>query len=243
MTISAETTGRTTRIKTYIEGLDEKMEGGIPVGNVVLLAGEPGTMKSTVAYHLAYENARKEGRKGLYVTMEQSRDSLIRNMESVGMRLGEAGDALSIVDIGHIRKSLTALGNKSWMEILKMYATNMKESHGYDLLVLDSLPVIETLSEFQNPRNDLFHFFEWIRGLGVTCVLITETRRDPDGFGPWGEDYLADGIVQLLMAKVNEETIQRRVRIVKMRSTNHATNLYSLIVEKGTFRTARVIST
>src|SRR5580658_9004467 len=169
MTISADATGRTTRIKTYIEGLDEKMEGGIPVGHVVLLAGEPGTMKSTVAYHLAYENARKDGRKGLYVTMEQSRESLIRNMESVGMHLSEAGDTLSIVDIGHIRKSLPGLGNKSWVEILKMFAKTLKESQGFELLVLDSLPVIETLSEFQNPRNDLFQFFEWIRGLGVTC--------------------------------------------------------------------------
>ena len=28
------------RVKTYVEGLDEKMEGGIPEGNLVLMAGE-----------------------------------------------------------------------------------------------------------------------------------------------------------------------------------------------------------
>lgn len=241
--MAAPTASKVPRIKTYVEGLDDKMEGGIPAGNVVLLAGEPGTMKSTVAYHMAYDNALKDGRKGLYITMEQSRESLIQNMEGVGMRLDAVGDKLSIVDIGLIRKNLNVLGNKSWIEVLKMYARNMKDSQGYEILILDSLPVLETLSDFQNPRNDLFHFFEWIRDLGVTSVLIAEISREQAGYGPNGEDYLADGIISLMMAKVNEETVQRRIRVVKMRSSNHSSNLYSLLLEKGNFRIARVIST
>jgi len=72
---------------------------------------------------------------------------------------------------------------------------------------------------------------------------VTEVKGGETGFGSKGEDYLADGIIHLMMAKVNEETVQRRLRIVKMRSTNHSTNLFSLIVDKGNFRVARVIST
>jgi KaiC/GvpD/RAD55 family RecA-like ATPase len=232
------------RIKTYVDGLDEKMEGGIPVGNVVLMAGESGTMKSTLAYHMAFENARKEGHKALYVTMEQSRANLIRNMEGLGMKLDAVGDKLAIVDIGLLRKSLNKeLQTSSWMEIVKMYSQNLKVSNGYDLLILDSLPVLETLSDFKNPRNDLFQFYEWLRELDVTTVLISEVRSNDVGFGSAGEDYLADGIIHLMMAKVNEETIQRRIRVVKMRSTNHSTNLFSLLVERGNFRVARVIST
>jgi KaiC/GvpD/RAD55 family RecA-like ATPase len=232
------------RIKTYVEGLDEKMEGGIPSGNVVLLAGESGTMKSTLAYHMAFENARKENRKTLYITMEQSRNNLVKNMEGIGMHLEEVGDKLSLVDIGLLRKSLgKGLQTNSWMEIVKMYTQNLRESHGYDLLILDSLPVLETLSDFKNPRNDLFQFYEWMRELGVTTLLVTEVKGGDVGFGSYGEDYLADGIIHLMMAKVNEETIQRRIRVVKMRSTNHSTNLFSLLVEKGNFRVARVIST
>jgi KaiC/GvpD/RAD55 family RecA-like ATPase len=232
------------RIKTYVDGLDEKMEGGIPVGNVVLMAGESGTMKSTLAYHMAYENARRDGRKSLYVTMEQSRANLIRNMDGLGMKLDAVGDKVAIVDIGLLRKSLNKeLQTSSWMEIVKMYSQNLKVSNGYDLLILDSLPVLETLSDFKNPRNDLFQFYEWLRELDVTTVLISEVRSGDAGFGAAGEDYLADGIIHLMMAKVNEETIQRRIRVVKMRSTNHSTNLFSLLVERGNFRVARVIST
>jgi len=45
------------RIRTFIHGFDEKLDGGIPVGQIVLLAGEPGTMKSTIAFNVIYQNA------------------------------------------------------------------------------------------------------------------------------------------------------------------------------------------
>ena len=233
------------RMKTHIKELDEKMEGGIPAGNVVLLAGEAGTMKSSVAYHMAYEYVKGgEKNRALYITMEQSRSSLIRNMEGLGMKLDAVGDRLAIVDIGLLRKNLSKeLQTNSWLEIVKMYAQNLKDQSGYELLILDSLPVLETLSSFKNPRNDLFQFYEWLRGLGITTVLISEVKGGDTGYGSYGEDYLADGIVHLMMSKVNEETVQRRIRVVKMRSTNHSTNLFSLLIEKGNFRVARVIST
>jgi KaiC/GvpD/RAD55 family RecA-like ATPase len=236
-------TPRIPRLRTYVEGLDEKMEGGIPEGNVVLLAGEAGTMKSTLAYHMVYMNALKEGRRSLYVSMEQSRDSLVQNMEGLGMPRSEVEDRLSIVDLGLLRKNLSELGTRSWGEVVKMYARTMKQSHGYEILVLDSLPVLETLATFQNPRNELFQFFEWIRDLQVTCLLITEIPTGTHDFGDHGEAYLADGIIHVMMSRVNEETMQRRIRIVKMRSSNHSTNLFSLLLDRGTFRIARVIST
>jgi KaiC/GvpD/RAD55 family RecA-like ATPase len=235
--------GKVPRVRTYVEGLDEKIEGGIPKGQVVLVAGEPGTLKSSFAFHVAYHNALHEGRKALYVTMEQSRESLLTNMAGLGMDIGPVANKLSLVDIGLIRKNLDVLDRRSWIEILKMYARNMRESQGYEILVLDSLQVLETLSEFAHPRNDLFQFFEWIRGLGVTCLIILEVRPEVRDFGTYGEDYLSDGIVHLMMSPINQETVQRRIRVVKMRSTNHSTNLHSLLLEKGRFRIARVIST
>ncbi len=58
------------KIKTCIDGLDEHMAGGIPQGHVVLVSGMPGTMKSTVAYSILFNNAKKENKKGLYISLE-----------------------------------------------------------------------------------------------------------------------------------------------------------------------------
>lgn len=59
------------RIRTYISNLDDQMNGGIPKGLVVLLSGNPGTYKSSLAYNILYHNATKKGKKGLYISFHQ----------------------------------------------------------------------------------------------------------------------------------------------------------------------------
>ena len=73
------------RIKTHIVGFDDELEGGIPKGSVVLVSGSPGTMKSSIAYNILFYNALKEGKKGLYITLEQSRASLLRHLKHLKM--------------------------------------------------------------------------------------------------------------------------------------------------------------
>ncbi|MCK5038723.1 MAG: circadian clock protein KaiC, partial [Thermoplasmata archaeon] len=77
------------RVKTYIQGLDEQLNGGIPKGHVCLVSGMPGTMKSSVAYNILHNNAKHGGKKGLYISLEQGRDSLIEHMDGLGMPIDE----------------------------------------------------------------------------------------------------------------------------------------------------------
>jgi len=45
------------RIKTYIEGFDEYLNGGIPEGHVIIIAGTSGAMKTSLAWNILYYNA------------------------------------------------------------------------------------------------------------------------------------------------------------------------------------------
>src|SRR5947207_1528495 len=62
----------TKKISMYIEGLDEVLGGGFPVGHVVLLSGLPETMKSTLSYAILHRNAKERGARCLYVSFEQT---------------------------------------------------------------------------------------------------------------------------------------------------------------------------
>ncbi len=234
--------GQDDRIRTFIHGFDEKLGGGIPAGMAVLLAGEPGTMKSTIAFNILYQNALKEGRAGTYISLEQGRDSLTRHLIGMSLSPKDVEAKVSIVDLGMIRRNLDDMAQRTWIEIFKMYAGNLKRSLNYDVLVVDSLPVLELMARFENPREELFQLFEWLRDLKATTILISEMKAGSEDFGKYGEEFMSDGIIHLKMERVDDANIQRRIRCVKMRGTNHSPNYYTLIFQNGILQATRILA-
>lgn len=230
------------RFKSYVLGFDDKLDGGIPEGHIVLVCGEPGTMKSSLAFSMLYNNALKEDRVAAYLSLEQGRDSLLKQMKGMGMDPQNVEDKLSIVDLSLIRRNLETLKDQSWVEIFKMYASNLKKNTNFELFCLDSLSILETLARFEYPREELFQLFEWLKDLGTTSLIISEMNIGEKPFGRYGEDFVADGIIHVKMENVDEVNVQRRIRCVKMRGTSHSPNYYTLLFEDGVFQATRVIS-
>ena len=232
------------RVRTYIQNFDDSLQGGIPKGQVVLLTGTPGTMKSTLAYSILYSNALENKTKSVYMTLEQSRENLLQQMETMSMGDQRTKDFIQILDLGLIRRSLTQLSAKgSWMQVFKMYADNLKQNCGYDLLVVDSLDVLEMAAQIEeNRRAELFYLFEWLRGLGITSFLISESTPDNIFERRFDEGYLADAVISLKLQEIGETDIQRRIRCIKMRSTNHKVGYFSLLFADGKFRATQVIT-
>ncbi len=228
------------KIKTCIEGLDEHMTGGIPQGHVVLISGMPGTMKSTVAYSILFNNAKKENKKGLYISLEQGRDSLVEHMAGLGMVNSEVDTQINIVDMAYLRLNMDeeASEQQSWMDIFKMYAENMKQNMDYEILIIDSLPVLELLGKMDQRREDLFYFFGWLRELGVTTFIVAEATNDATRVNE--EDFLADGIIRLTKERKGYD-ITRQIVIDKMRGTKHNTGYFTLLHDGKDFQLTRVI--
>ena len=234
--------------KTYIRGFDEEIEGGIPQGHVVLVAGPPGTMKSSLAYSILYNNALHDGVPGVYVTMEQDRESLEFQISRMGMDLKKVGEKVRIQDISRIRRGVEELRGtaragapteKPWLDILKRHLEDVKGTGDFSLLVLDSLPILEIISGLRERRIGLFHFFGWLKSLRVTSFVISEVSPDPQTVRD--EDFLADGILALTMDRVGELDVYRRIRCVKMRGVNHNPGIFTLELQDGVFRVTRVI--
>ena len=234
--------GQDDRVRTFVHGFDGQLGGGSPPGRVGLLAGEPGTMKSTIAFNVLYQNALREGRTGTYISLEQGRESLTRHLVGMSLSPKDVEAKVSIVDLGMIRRNLDGMAQRTWIDIFKMYASNLKRSLNYDILAVDSLPVLEVMAHFENPREDLFQLFEWLRDLRATTILISEMKPGSEDFGKNGEEFLSDGIIHLKMERVDDANIQRRIRCVKMRGTTHSPNYYTLIFQNGILQATRIIA-
>ncbi len=103
-----------------------------------------------------------------------------------------------------------------------------------DLLVVDSLPVLEVIAKFVEPRHDLFRLFEWLRELGVTTFLISEIEQGSDRFSAYSEDFLADGIIHLDVRR-DDRHIGLYLGIVKMRRTAPSREYFPLIWDASGF--------
>src|SRR5206468_8032740 len=86
------------RLPTFVGRLDPTLEGGVPKGSVIAVSGPGGSMKTSLALYILLKN-RAAGRRGVYVTVEESRDWVLRTMRHLG--LGKEDDFL--VDIGRLR--------------------------------------------------------------------------------------------------------------------------------------------
>ena len=214
-------------LSTHVAGLDEALGGGIPEGSIVLVAGTPGTMKSSLIYNMMYHNALN-GRRGLYITLEQTAESLRHAMERFGFDPIEEAK-LYILDLGLLRTSLKkAEATKDWIGILIDIVKEAVAANQYKVLALDSMEALYALANFEVPRRELFQLYAALRELGLTTFLVTETSIGSPKLTQYGEDFLADGILHLRHVEVGETDVQLRLRCVKMRMMNHVHNSLAL---------------
>ena len=229
-------------VHTYVDGLDKTLGGGIPKGSVVLVAGTPGTMKTSLILWVMNENAKRHGTKGLYVSLEQDATSLRTGAGRMGMTdLHES--RVYILDMGQLRRGLfRAEGSKDWITILLEIVKEAVNASGYEMLALDSLEALYALADLKAPRREMFHLLGQLKELGLTTFVITETPFGATRLTQWGEDFLCDGILHLKQVEVGETESQLRMRCVKMRYMNHDHSALALNHDGERFFVSHVIS-
>lgn len=249
------------RVRTHIEGYDQHLAGGIPAGHVVLVCGTAGTMKSSLIFNVFYNEVIASKSTAVYLTLEQSSESLLSHVTTMGYDLGKievevlddisklakslarakaAKDGILIlIDVGAVRKQLKAVTESpsgDWINVIKNILKKFKTEAQIDLFCLDSLSALYVLSDMKNPRAELFHIFEFLRDSEVTSYLISEMPLDKKKYSEYEiEDYLADGVI-VLELKARQRKVMREISTVKMRSTDANTDIFTLEFEKGKFR-------
>ncbi len=249
------------RVPLHVDGLDSQIEGGIPEGHVILVAGTSGSMKSSLVFNNIYNEA-KQGKNSLYISLEQSATSLMKhmanldydleevNIEIIGSKVSRFKEIMKntknskkgtiiISDLGALRKELrgTKVGEGGdWLTVVFNILKVAKKELNIELFALDSLNALYVLSTYTDSRTKLYHMFERLRDFQVTSYLVSEMPTDKSKFSEYGiEDYLSDGIIMLEMKEFERKVI-RQIAVVKMRATQINTDIFSLVFEKGKFK-------
>ncbi|TKX78118.1 KaiC domain-containing protein [Halorubrum sp. SD626R] len=207
------------RIDVGIEGLDEMILGGIPARSLISVIGGAGTGKTTFA--LQFLNAALEsGGKGVYITLEQTRESILSTAAEKGWSFEEhaAEDRLAVVAIDPIEmaNSLASIRND---------LTRLIAEFDADRLVLDSVSLLEMM--YDHPakrRSEVFGFTRSLKDAGVTTLLTSEASDESAYASRHGiVEYLTDAVFVLQYVRGSDFRETRlAVEIQKIRDANHS---------------------
>ncbi|EMA67460.1 circadian clock protein, KaiC [Halorubrum aidingense JCM 13560] len=202
-----------------IEGLDEMIRGGVPRRSLLSVIGGAGTGKTTFALQFLNE-ALDAGRKGVYITLEQTRESILSTAEEKGWSFREhvEADRLAVVAIDPIEmaNSLASIRND---------LTRLIAEFDADRLVLDSVSLLEMMYDHPSKRrSEVFGFTRSLKEAGVTTLLTSEANeRNPYASRHGIVEYLTDAVFVLQYIRGSDFRETRlAVEIQKIRDANHS---------------------
>jgi len=219
--------------KETINGLDKILHTEIPSGSVVLVTGAPGTLKSGLVFNLISNHLKSESFSGLYVTLEQTKESHLKNMECLGLNRPESLHIFDCRDMREEWKDSEPDMIKMTEDVIDYY----KDKHNdLNVFALDSLNALYALSNVSNLRRNMYYFFTRLRELGLTSFIIVETPQlgssvqlEDSSIKP--EQFLADGVIEL-GTRESSDDVKRYIQIRKMRSARHEMGKHQMIVGK-----------
>jgi len=230
-------------LKTNIAGFDDLFaEKGIPQGSSVLIAGGPGTGKSTLCRQICY-NLVSNGKKCMYVSFEESKERIMKSMEKFGWNVKDHvnnGDLLiqKINPLDILRMKFGSIGGSGSATELsyKIKPLVIPKDFNPEIIAVDSLSAIiaASITKDKNYRVYLQQLFSFFEETGATSLLISETDPMPTRYSDTGiEEFLADGIIVLYNIK-DKDTRKNAIEILKMRNCKHQKKIVLMeINEKG----------
>jgi len=193
--------------------------GGIPRRSLLAVIGGPGTGKTTFALQFLHE-ALESDRNGVYITLEQTRESILSTAEEKGWSFREHADedrlAVVAIDPIEMANSLASIRN----DLIRLIA-----EFDADRLVLDSVSLLEMMYDHPaKQRSEVFGFTRSLREAGVTTLLTSEADDDNPYVSRHGTvEYLTDAVFILQYVRGSDFRETRlAVEIQKIRNANHS---------------------
>ncbi|TSC83920.1 MAG: DNA repair protein RadA/Sm [Parcubacteria group bacterium Gr01-1014_13] len=166
------------RQKTNIEELDRVLGGGLVPGSLILLGGEPGIGKSTLALQLAAIIPHS-----LYISGEESAEQIKLRAERL-----------------NVKSNTLKLGNATAIENI---IETIKQNKECTLAIVDSIQTIyaaEVEGEAGNinqVRACTVKLLELAKSTGKTIVLIGQVTKEGTVAGPKTLEHLVDAVLYL----------------------------------------------
>ncbi len=203
--------------------LEAKMDGGVPLNTVTLIEGASTTGKSVLCQHLTF-GALADGHDTAYFTSDHTPESLVAQMESIGLDVSEnLPDKLQIY---RLPEREPGDGPESLLSLIQDFRQLPPEC---DFIVVDAITALAAPC----PERAVIEFFTSCKRLcaqGKTVVLSIDSYAfGIEMFTRLGT--LCDSYLRLRSEKVKEKAV-RTLEVCKVNTTDlNKDNMISFVVE------------
>lgn len=220
------------RYSSGLAGLDEMTRGGWLRNSIIIVRGPTGSGKTMLAGLYSRAGAMR-GESVVYYGFEETRSILLRNYREIGM------DMEPFIQSGNL-KVISRYPEATSLEDLLIDLRLGLEEMTPSLVVMDSISSIEHASSEKGFRQFMIGVAAILREYGRSA-LLTQTVASTE-MAEHTAPYLstiADAILTLDYSTEGFE-LDREMRVIKMRGSDHEQHPYRLAIEPGGLRVTKL---
>jgi circadian clock protein KaiC len=218
------------KIRSGIYGLNSLLDGGINENSATVVIGCSGAGKTTLATQFI-RRGLETGQEGIFVSLDENKDQIIREAVEMGWK--------KIVDYIEEERLvfIDASGQEFAAFIKKELPSFVADWKGANARIsIDPLtPVMWSNTDRYGQRELIGFMLKETRKVGTVLATLEEhgTAGDLSGNETVIPMYLADCVIHLTNFLDPSHGLQRRLKIVKCRSSRHSKLEHSYTIVKG----------
>jgi circadian clock protein KaiC len=215
-----------SHVPTGIDGLDEIVGGGLPAGSVTLLAGHPGSGKTS--FGLSFLHHTPPDERSLHFGFYETSARLLAKSKALGMDISsQVHDQINIIWNPLTENLLDKLAyqlleNIRRRDVKRLFIDGMG---GFERASISPARMVEFFAALTNE----------LRALGVTTIMTWELRELSGGNVPTPLPEISailDNLVEIQNVQSNRK-LQRLISILEFRDFPYLDRKFELLIRTG----------
>ncbi|MDQ2946047.1 MAG: AAA family ATPase [Acidobacteriota bacterium] len=222
-------TSRAKRSIIGVQALDDLIGGGLFDGSTTMVIGISGAGKTVLGTQLLLEGAAKQGKRGMLISLDEHPAQIVRNAETLGLKLQEQ------VDKGMIH---LLFESPQELEIDAHYDRIVRtiEEHDIQRLVIDGVSSYSTAIDGQRSYRDFFHAIVAFSKFRLMTTFFNYENPELFGLSSYMPDFpvssIVDNIIVISLVELGN-TLHRCIAVVKARGCKHEFDMREFTIGPG----------
>jgi circadian clock protein KaiC len=211
------------------EVLDTLIAGGLFDGSTTMVIGISGVGKTVLGTQLLAEGALLQGKRGLMISLDEHPAQIIRNSETIGLRLKAQIDSGMIHLLFASPQELDV--DKHYAEIVRLI-----EEHDIQRMVIDGMTSFSMALEDPHVYRDFFHALVAYSKQRLMTTFFNYENPEFLGVSTYMPEFpvnsIVDNIILLSIAELNN-ALHRCITVVKARGSKHDFETREYVIGQG----------